>query len=295
MIPYLGCHVARELLQPFVDNELPMSGQVAVEGHLRWCSTCRARVEDIRLIGASLRLGAPAPVTDDDAADALAAMQSEVLTRVRAERDQSWSVRFNLLFEDMHFMWPALGATAALIMCVLAITVVDRATRTIGRDSLADRIQTLANPGSDRNPVQLDARMLAPGLLTESPVLRAMPDHSQDEAMIALAAVVTREGRVANYSLLQPGTPTSDVLDAVRQARFTPAQTGSGPVAVNVVWVIERTTVKAPRRSQKLEALAPLEPVPDVVVRPLSAMRVGARRQSITAAPRMTCGQNISL
>jgi hypothetical protein len=270
MIPYLGCHVARELLQGFVDSELPMSEQVALEAHLRWCSTCRARVEDMRLIGASLRLGSPAPVTDDDAAEALTVIQSEVLARVRAERDLSWSVRFSLLFEDMRFMWPALGATAALMMCVLAITNVDRATRTIGRNSLADRIQTLANPGSDRNPVHLDAWMLAPGLLTESPVLRAMPDPSADEAMITLAAVVTREGRVANYELLQPGAATAGVLDAVRQARFTPAQTGSGPVAVNVVWVIERTTVKAPRRSQKLEALAPLQPIPDVVVRPIS-------------------------
>ena len=56
MIPYLGCEHARELLEGFVDGELAMADQVAVESHLRWCRTCAARVEDMRLIGASLRV-----------------------------------------------------------------------------------------------------------------------------------------------------------------------------------------------------------------------------------------------
>ena len=57
MIPYLGCDAAREMLEAFVDGELAMADQVAVESHLRWCRTCGARVEDLRVIGASLRIG----------------------------------------------------------------------------------------------------------------------------------------------------------------------------------------------------------------------------------------------
>ena len=61
MIRYLGCDAAREMLQPFVDRELPMAEQVELEAHLRWCETCAARVEDLRLIGAALRVGAAVP------------------------------------------------------------------------------------------------------------------------------------------------------------------------------------------------------------------------------------------
>ena len=56
MIRYLGCDAARELLQPFVDRELPVAEQVELEAHLRWCETCAARVEDLQLIGAALRV-----------------------------------------------------------------------------------------------------------------------------------------------------------------------------------------------------------------------------------------------
>jgi hypothetical protein len=276
MTPYIGCDTARELLQPFVDEELALPEQVSLEAHLRWCATCRARVEDMRLIGASIRLGSPMPVTDDEASAALVGIQAGVLARVRAERDQSWPVRLSTLFEDMHFMWPALGASVALTICVFAVLGINQATRAIDPDSMADRLQTLASPGSDRNPVHLDAWMLAPGLLIQSPVLEATPAN-QDET-IALAVAVTREGRVATYEVLQgdasmapdQARAVNGMLDVVRHARFTPAQTGAGPVAVNVVWVLDRTTVTARGGPAKLGAIAPLQPVPDVVVRPIS-------------------------
>ena len=121
MIPYMGCLAARELLEPFIDGELATSDQVALESHLRWCATCRARVEDMQLIGASVRLRSAAHERDaDEVRDTLAMMQSDVLTRVYAERDQSFPVQFRELFDDMRFMWPALGATAALLACLFS-------------------------------------------------------------------------------------------------------------------------------------------------------------------------------
>ena len=68
MIPYVGCEYAREHLDGFVDGELSVDEQVAVESHLRWCRTCAARVEDLQLIGDSIRLGSPAPRADDEEA-----------------------------------------------------------------------------------------------------------------------------------------------------------------------------------------------------------------------------------
>jgi hypothetical protein len=281
MIRYLGCHAAREMLQPFVDLELSMEKQVELEAHLRWCDICTARVEDMRLIGAALRVSAAAPPVHPEDAGAMASIQSEVLTRIRAERDQSFPVRFREAIADMHFFWPAIGATVALVLCVFAVMSVNRIVRAQLPYSIADRITTLANPGSDRNPLQLDMMMLAPRPLTDGPRLDSMPE---EEAVFALAAIVTREGRVSDYELLRAVVESrrrgqaassddevSALLEDVKQSRFAPAQTTDGAVAVNVVWLLARTTVKASVDPKDAWALPPLAP-PDSadVVKPLS-------------------------
>jgi hypothetical protein len=255
MIPYLGCQSARDMLEPFVDGELPVSEQVALEAHLRWCDTCRARVEDLRLIGSALRLGSAASAADYTDAGARATMYDEVVMRVGAERTQSLAHRWRELFTDMRYLWPAFGATAAVIVCVCASTLVNQIVRAEQPDSMAALIEILANPGSDQNPLHLEAGMLAPRPLEVSSALAAIPD---EEAVYAVAAVVTREGRVSNYELLQwvreplanPASASesdevSAVLDAVKHSRFEPAQTVDGVVAVNMVWLLARTTVKA--------------------------------------------------
>ena len=122
MIPYIGCEHARELLDAFLDDELPVADQVAVESHLRWCRTCSLRVEDMRLIGASLRLGSPAQRAGGDDSQALAAMAAGALARVRAERADAFGARLRELFVDMRLLWPALGATGAVVIC--AVTAV---------------------------------------------------------------------------------------------------------------------------------------------------------------------------
>ena len=37
MIPYLDCRAAQDMLEAFVDDELSVPDQVALEAHLRWC------------------------------------------------------------------------------------------------------------------------------------------------------------------------------------------------------------------------------------------------------------------
>lgn len=255
MIRYLGCQDAREMLEALVDGELPMSEQVALEGHLRWCDTCRARVEDLRLIGSALRLGSAASVIDKTDVAAIATSYDEVVTRIRAERAQSFAVQWREWFTDMRYLWPALGATVAVMICVCASTLVNQSVRAERPDSLAALISIMANPGSDENPLHLESGMLAPRTLEVGPAFVSIRD---EEAVYAVAAVVTREGRVSNYELLQSVrdplanrqgmsqvAEESAVLDAVRHSRFEPAQTVDGVVAVNMVWLLARTTVKA--------------------------------------------------
>jgi anti-sigma factor RsiW len=129
MIPYVGCEYAREHLDAFVDGELSVDEQVAVESHLRWCRTCGARVEDLQLIGDSIRLGSLAPRADDEEAQTVSHVHSSVLIRMRAEEELSFGARFRDMFTDMRLLWPALGATGAVTVgLVFALSVLHSTT-----------------------------------------------------------------------------------------------------------------------------------------------------------------------
>ena len=271
MIPYLGCEHARELLEGFVDGELGMADQVALESHLRWCRACAARVEDMRLIGASLRVAVPSLAPDDTRA--LAAIQSGVLTRIRAEREQSFAVQVRGMFDDMRLLWPAVGATTALIACLFGSLSVLQAATAENPESLAAMIERLdrpsapmlppANPGSDQNPMRLDGRVSFPRALNSVAAFDSMPEG--DEVAIALSAVVTREGRIGSYGVLQSEGPKTNrsrqaeardarevtaVLDTVKRSRFAPAEAAGGTkVAVNMVWLLVRTTARGTMRA----------------------------------------------
>ena len=65
---------------------------------------------------------------------------------------------------------------------------------------------------------------------------------------LALTAGVTREGQLASVKVLREGTPDADLDRAVSRlasgVRFVPASVAGARVAVNVVWLLERTTVR---------------------------------------------------
>src|SRR5258705_11521849 len=144
-------------------------------------------------------------------------------------------------------------------------------------------INVLANPGSDQNPMRLDYAMAAPPRSLDGAAL-ALESVPGDEAVFALSAVVTREGRVANYEVLfserasvrrhDTAVETDDVssvVNAVKQSRFAPAQGVDGmPIAVNMVWLLALTTVKA-------SAVAAIDP---------PAVRIPPAPRPVDAAPK---------
>lgn len=314
MIRYVGCDYARPRLDAFADGELPMGDQVLVETHLRWCQTCAARLEDTQTIGASLRLTARAHAhqqaasqadaggtgeVSDDLGRALAAMQVQVLAQAHTEYEQSLGVRVKELFSDMRLWWPALGATVAVVLSVGMAGNIWKAASSQQPASLAAMIENLADPGSDRNPQRLDAAMYLPrradgGALDPAMLAQHDPDH-QDE-VVAFAAVITTEGRVGGYALLEHGgmrrMPVSGVLTAdgemegvqhaVRQSRFTPAQRPGGQVvAVNMVLLFARTTVKASHATIDLGTplTRPVLTVPPPAAKPPSLAPEGSTSQ----------------
>ena len=276
MIPVLGCETTRGMLPGFMDGELSVADQVALEAHLRWCRTCSAHVEDLRIIGESLRLFVPSPSDEDPALDAL---QAGVVSRLRVEQDLSWTTYVRHVFDDLHVVWAAVGATVGVFACLLLTVGVIAETDKRASDSLAAIMDALGSPGSDENPMLLDNRMSPPRLampvlFDDSPELMRIP---KNDAVLALSTVVTREGRIADYSLLpiQPARggegrngeyrgdaamthdETSRLLTAVLPLRFAPAQAGGSPVAVNMVWLLARTTVKGTPRPFDFDEFRP--------------------------------------
>ena len=178
----------------------------------------------------------------------LASMSSAVISRVKAERAQSLTSRIARLFEDLHLVWAALAATtatataAAIVAGVLYFAPKERS------DSLAGVLSALAAPGSDRNPMVLD-KFIAPPRFEAEPIIENMPLTTEGtDVMLAVSGVVTQDGRLAFPSLVtsSPYSQAEDrrVMDQVSATRFEPATRGGAPVAVNFVWLLERTNVR---------------------------------------------------
>jgi hypothetical protein len=305
MSQYVGCDQARTLLEGLIDGELSMPDQLAVESHLRWCDTCALRVEDMRLIGASLR----ARTTIDERADAeLDALNEGLLMRVGAERAQALSSRLREMFADMRLLWPALGATAAVLLCVAASVSVLHASSAREPDSLAALISALGNPGSELNPLRpADNGISIPRLRDKEEGFRTggtLEQMPAEDVIYTIRTVVGRDGSTSNYEVLLAGDRVSAnrpaaaraaaeelaLLNAVRKTRFLPAQTPLGrAVAVDMVWVLAKTTIVAAGPPESLRARATSENRAKDVTKPAAIERgvpvsgQPSRRRSATA------------
>jgi hypothetical protein len=265
----------------------------------------------VQLIGESIRLGSLAPRADDEEAQTIRHVQASVLIRVRAEEEMSFASRFRDMFTDMRLLWPALGATSAVTVgLALALSVLHSTTRE-RPESLAAMI-ALAEPGGERNPLMPgnSARVdrlfgyvssdraggiSMPRTLDDGTVFESIPEQ---DATFAVAAVVSREGRIANYELLKSersgrqgrSLRPNDVemLDAaLRQSRFAPAQTPVGrAVAVNMVWLIVMTTVQTPepRAIRVPPSTAPVNRIPPVESIEEAPLKRSDRLESSTTA-----------
>jgi hypothetical protein len=244
MMHVLGCEHVREHLQAYHDGELPLDEQVRIQGHLRDCVGCAIEATELEELGEGLR-AMSASLPDRDASDQ-SQLPATVLERLHVERQFSLGTRLAGLFDDMHFVWAALGATCALAVCLFGSMGVLHAASRERPDSLAGIISQMANPGSNDNPVRPDFWMLLPSARLDGPI----PLGGED-GVVALTAVVTREGRVQNLELVEHGRTRPvkpDVLlalmNAASAARFQPAKAQGTTVAVNVVWLVATTTVK---------------------------------------------------
>jgi hypothetical protein len=255
-----SCSSVQPKLPAFHDRELPVSELIAIESHVTGCPSCAGELRQLREISDVLRLAAaPGP------ADDWTGLQPGVISRMRAEAQESWTARANRFFDDLHMIWIGFAATAATVLCsAVALSALHFAPeRRI--DSLAAAMAVMAARasapvGSDLNPVRIDERLgprysplvdyisvpsVPPEGAMEAMLLTPVSD---EDLMLAFSAVVTREGRLSRLSVLTNDTDRQEVetiLEGISRARLEPARVGGDPIAVNLVWLFTHTTVKA--------------------------------------------------
>ncbi len=261
----LTCAAALRALQAYHDDELPVSSQIAVSAHVGRCAACTAALADLDRLGSILRASAPGrtPLPCDEAA----ALTSTVVNRAKAEHDASFGARLHDLLEDLPVLYAGVGASLATTMCLILMLGMMRFATIERSDSLAGILNFLATQGSNENPFVVDARVMMPRALdatfSSGELLIVGEDYlggsrTGRDAVTTLSAVVTREGTVANLALLGDGRDAAlgapdvndtkrveELMGAVSRARFEPATRGGLPVAVNMVWLVTHTTVRA--------------------------------------------------
>ena len=246
----LSCAVVRRRLTAFYDRELPVRELIAVETHISECPPCGRELRELDEVGNALRLvAAPAP------ADDWTGLQPGVISRMRAEQDESLAARAGRLFDDLHLVWIGMASTAATFLCeATVIGMLQFAPQQRRHDSLAAVIAVAAAPyGSDVNPYRFDIRIQPPSVPDTGAVYETLENQISDaDSQVAFAASVNREGRVSGLEVLG-GSPdvgkTRDLMEGLTDARLEPAQYYGSPVAANLVWLVAHPTVKGKIRS----------------------------------------------
>jgi hypothetical protein len=247
----LSCAATQRRLTEYLDGELSVEDQIAVRAHLEGCPPCAYEARELGEVGEALRLAAgmfPAPARTTG-------LQATVLGRLEAEDQQSLPARMRRMFEDMHLVWAGLSAATATVVCAVLLFAIGYFSPPERADSLSGMLSALASPGSNRNPVRIDYRILPPRVASDVPVPAVLTSSSPDEddLVFALAAVVTQEGRLTNPEVLLVNrgdrATVMRLMNAVIEARFEPASYGGNPVAVNLVWLLTHTTVRAKTHS----------------------------------------------
>jgi hypothetical protein len=239
----LTCAAVQRRLPAYYDRELPISELIAVDSHLNGCPPCASDLRELQSVGEALRIAAaPGPADDWNG------LQPGVISRMKVEADESWSARTHRLFDDMHLVWIGLAATVATFVCGVVVLSMLHFASPERHDSLAAILAVMAAPsGSDLNPLRLDRYIRVPSVPENGPMAATLARTiSEEELVLALSAVVTRDGSLEDLAVLNNDDRREvlSILEAISRSRLEPARFGSSPVAVNLVWLLAHTTVK---------------------------------------------------
>jgi len=243
----LRCRTVRTWLTAAHDDELSVERQVTLDAHLASCARCRGVRDDLVSVATLIREGAAEYRPDQTA---FARLAPEVLARRTMEPDTRWRHRVRDAVEDRQRLWLIGGTLTATVVGALVLAFLSLAAPT-HPGSLASWLQGLSGLGSNANPRWLVTGVTLPRVAADSraEAMLMQPLPPLGIPNLALRAVVTREGQLESVEVITDGVPDAALTRAVSRlasdVRFEPARARRGPVAVNVVWLLERTTVAA--------------------------------------------------
>ena len=245
----LSCATVRRAIGLLHDGELAIDAQIPVEAHLADCRACRARRDELSTIQTLIRTSATRPRSADYDDEMLSGVLSSVVTQIQQERGFGWRERVGRVMADASRVWIPGGAVACTVVGAVVLATVLSLLTPIHQGSLAAVFRGLGTPGSNANPLLAARGLTLPTVSREQrlPVfLSRTPDPLRPN--VALAAVVTREGELSQVEVLGTGSTSAqledDIFRLAAEVRFSPALHEGLPVAVNVVWLLERTTVR---------------------------------------------------
>lgn len=284
----LRCRTARHWLTAAHDGELPVARQVALDAHLDTCRDCRRVGQDLTAVSAALRECAAERRPDETDCAWTAA---RVLAALPPGPGRPFGRRLREVAADGQRLCVAGGAAASMLVAGLFVALVLSFSPPVHPHSLAGFLQGANSLGSNANPLlgfetgvslpQVSADTQAAAML-----MRPLPPLVLEN--LALSAVVTREGELASVAVLGPpaagsgrnprggatasrpagagiaggdAAPDAELQRALSRlasdVRFVPARAWGTPVAVNVVWLLERTTVLPRSPSTRSQSAAP--------------------------------------
>ncbi len=244
----LTCLLNRRRLAAYMDDELSIPQRIAVDHHLAKCRRCACAANRERALSRVVRQ-ASGGLLDANVAERLRASGDMVLSRVAAEREVARTTGVGRLTESPHLVGAAGAACVVTFVCaMLAASIVGSVPQP---GSLAARLLSLSNPGSNENPLGLRTGMVTPQLSPDALLLSRpdpIPPLPGQPTGVTFALVLTREGTVSVLQVLESSgadpTSWSDLVGSAAGSRFVPAEYRGAPVAVNMVWVVEEVTIQ---------------------------------------------------
>jgi hypothetical protein len=250
----------RHRLGAFVDGELSGAERLRVSRHLATCEGCAAYVRELETVGGSLREAAEATA----AAIELDGLAGGVISRVRAERDQSWRGFVERLLDDWHYVIVGTGAvTAAFVSIALVSLMLEFGPQPEREDSLAALISNLNSPagtlfveatplsGRDRSSMlmQVNNDLVMPDDSLPGSVVPVVLRYATEQEFVgALSDAMTRDGRLLELRSMsaQQRRYTEGLLDAIGRLRAgQTAFSSAGSLNVHSLWLVTNTGVTA--------------------------------------------------
>lgn len=221
MTHFMCAHVSRHLAA-FHDRELSIEQQIAIESHLQDCASCAAEAVGLQAVGDTLRAEA-AGLAQDSFAD-LEGFRASVMSRIKAEREESWPSRIRRLFDDLHFVYAGLGAAGATLACLVVMLGLMHFGARERPDSLAALVDVLAAPSMPGTAVMAD------GQLVTLPAGAFRDDGQGAAAVFALSNVVTDQGRLRTLDSTHIDTVRNqdareeilNLMDTIIETQFQP-------------------------------------------------------------------------